>query len=132
MRKSFTSAAIAGLLVTTTLLTQVPRIRADENATTQQAIFDRLMHAIVAKDRNEFLTSATDEMKRAITPALMVQMNYEIARHLDKGYDAKYLCELNQQGYDVHLWKVSFKDGSDDMIIRIVLRGEQLAGFFRQ
>ena len=43
-----------------------------------------------------------------------------------------YLCQLKQAGYQVHLWKMTFKDDSDDQIARLVLKDGKVAGFFLQ
>jgi hypothetical protein len=97
-----------------------------------QSTFDRLMMAVRANDRSAFIVGATHDMEQAVTPELMMTIHHELTPHINSGYEATFLCDLNQQGFTVHLWKVCFADGTDDIVLRIVLDGDKLAGFFRQ
>lgn len=114
------------------LLTQSASLLAAEADPAVQATFDRLIRAVQANDREAFIEGATDEMKQGVTPQVMERINRDLAPHLQKGFQPTYLCSLKQQGVLVQLWKVTFKDGSDDAVIRVAMRGDSLAGFFRQ
>jgi hypothetical protein len=104
-------------------------------ATTEPAreqAFDSLIHSIQVDDRNAFVADATDDMKQAITPQIMSNISHDISHDLIKGFQATYLGELKQQGCMVQIWKVTFKDGRDDMLAQVSMRGDKLAGFFIQ
>ena len=40
--------------------------------------------------------------------------------------------QLKQQGCQVHLWKLVFKDGGDDTLAKLVLKDGRVAGFWLQ
>ena len=46
------------------------------------------------------------------------------------GHEISYLGDLKQKGYHVTLWKVSFKDGSDDQLATLSTREGKVGGFF--
>jgi len=115
------------LAVTLTLSSGV--FAADADAT-QRATFDRLIHAIQANDRDAFLKDASEEVKKGITPDVLSSVSHNMAPHLAKGFDSAYLTRLNQKGCTVDLWKLTFKDGSDDSAIRVVTQDGKLVGFF--
>ena len=104
---------------------------ADANAAAR-TMFDRLLRAIEASDRASFVAEATDPFRQAMTQGALTAMNRQLGPRLRKGHQASYLCDLRQQGLKVHLWKVTFQDGGDDVVVRIVLKDGKLAGFFLQ
>ena len=103
-----------------------------QQSPTPQATFDRLITAVRANDLAGFLADATSDMAESVTPALMDFIHGDLAPHLDAGFQAAYLCNMKQHGFTVHLWKLVFADGADDVVLRIVQSGDQLAGFYRQ
>jgi hypothetical protein len=137
MNRNSPAAAIAfaSLLIAATIGIP-PSLHADQVKPAWQITFDRLVHALQTDDRTddrtEFLTNATDDMNQAMTQPLLNKVSSDLKPHLEKGFNATYLCELKQKGFTVNLWKVTFKDGSDDCIFRIVMQEDQLAGFFLQ
>ncbi len=126
------SALLVLTLALTAFLAQPASLLAADADPGTKATFDRLVAAVQANDRDAFVKNATDDMQQAVTPQVMDGINRDIGTRLAKGFDATYLCQLKQQGHQVQLWKVAFKDGGDDALIRIVMRGDKLAGFFRQ
>jgi|ERR1043165_703229 hypothetical protein len=94
--------------------------------------FDKMLGAIQANDRDAFVADATDAVKKSITQKVMEGLNGHMGARLKQGYDAIYLCQLKQQGLQIHLWKIAFKDGSDDIVIRIALKQGKVDGFFLQ
>jgi hypothetical protein len=47
----------------------------------------------------------------------------------DKGYTPEYLCEMKKGGETVYLWKLSFKDGGDDMLLQFAMKDNKVSGF---
>ena len=90
----------------------------------------RIVAAIGANDRAEFLRHANDDLRRAVTHELWEQNN-QIAPHLNAGYKPTHVRRGEEEGFDVNVWKLSFEDGSSDVMLRLVTRGEQLAGIWR-
>ena len=107
-------------------------LRAANATPAEQSTFDRLIHALQIDDRASILSTATDEMKQTITASVMDNVSHDIGPHLSAGYQASLLGELSQRGCHVQLWKVTFKDGHDDLLARVAMNGDKLAGFFIQ
>ncbi|MGN6506457.1 MAG: hypothetical protein ACTHM6_12935 [Tepidisphaeraceae bacterium] len=106
---------------------------ADAPASTQpQDRVAPLLSAIERDDAAAFTEHATPAMKSALTPAVIGGLHESLGKRLAGKHTVTYLCELNQKGYDVYLWKLSFEDGGDDVVIRAVYADEKLAGFFLQ
>ncbi|MBI3923575.1 MAG: hypothetical protein HY318_19305 [Armatimonadetes bacterium] len=94
-----------------------------------QKTFDKLLGAIKSNDMKAFVANATDAVKQGVTPQVMETMSKQLGARLNKGYQAAYLCSLKQQGHQVHLWKLTFKDKGDDNVVRLALKGGKVAGF---
>ena len=97
-----------------------------------QKLFDKIMDAIQKKDRDAFVAEATEEVKKGTTQEVMDAFEKALGTRLKKGFERTYLCQLKQAGHDVHLWKVTFKDGGDDLVVRIALKDGKIGGFFLQ
>jgi len=94
--------------------------------------FDKVVAAVISGDRDAFVALATPAVKSAFTPEIMKSVRSAFGKRLEAGYSAEYLCELDQAGLEVHLWKVSFRDGGDDVVVRIAMQEDLVAGFFLQ
>ncbi len=94
--------------------------------------FDKVVAAVISGDRDAFVALSTPAVKSGFTPELMKSIQGTLGKRLEAGYSAEYLCELNQAGLKVHLWKVSFRDGGDDVVVRIAMQKDSVAGFFLQ
>src|SRR5262245_34509700 len=128
MRKHLRFVPLAALVAASALLANAAPAQAAEPPAAVQKTFDKLLAAVKANDRDAFLADATEALKKATTPQVMQGLN-KLGTRLGKGYKATYLCELKQQGYQVHLWKVTFTDGGDDAVIRVPLKDGKVAGF---
>jgi hypothetical protein len=95
-------------------------------------MFEKMVGAIESNDRAAFVAQATDAVKEGVTKEVMDALNKQLGPRLKKGYEATYLCELKQQAHQTHLWKVSFKDKADDIVVRIALKDGKVDGFFLQ
>ena len=49
---------------------------------------------------------------------------------LDGGYEMTSLGELNQRGFEVYLYRLRFKNGSDDMLGTLSLKDGKVAGIY--
>lgn len=97
-----------------------------------QKTFKSLLSAIQANDRDMFVANATDAVKQGLTQQVMDGLSKQFGSRLKKGYEATYLCTLKQQGLQVHLWKLTFKDDGDDIVVRVALKDGKVDGFFLQ
>lgn len=131
-RGSLHTKPLNGLILAVILLCPSVALAAVEPDPGVQPIFNRLMQAVQANDRDAFLVDATSVMKKGLTPEIMQALSRHLGSRLKKGYQAEYLCRLNQESMQVYLWKLTFKDKGDDVLVRVVLQDGHLAGFFLQ
>jgi len=101
-------------------------------ASSVQGRFDSLIAAIQANDRAAFVANATDAVAAGTTQQIMSGLSQHLGTRVKQGYQDTYLTRLTQVGHDVHLWKLTFTDRGDDVVVRVVLNDDKLAGFFIQ
>lgn len=95
-----------------------------------QTIFKNLMAATVANDYDGFISECDGAMKSAITQPMLEGVSKQIEPRARQGYNAQYLGELNQRGYKVHLWRLSFKDAGDDVLATLSVKDGKAGGFY--
>ena len=125
-----TQARWATLFAALALFAAIAGVRASEPDKAVQKTFDKLLGAIKTGDRAAFIANATDAVKEATKQEVLDALKKDLGSRLDKGYKATYLCQLKQAGCQVHLWKVTFKDEGDDLVVRVALKDGKVAGFF--
>jgi len=54
----------------------------------------------------------------------------KVAPKLQAGHEVSYFGDLRQKGYHVTLWKISFKDGGDDVLATLSVKDGKVSGFF--
>ncbi len=119
-------------LVGTLALTITAALPAKDPEPAVKKTFEQLMKAVEANDRAAFVANATDAVKEGVTEKVMDVLSKHLGTRLKAGYEAAYLCELNQQGAKVYLWKLTFKEKGDDVVIRVALKESKVDGFFLQ
>ncbi|HVF10272.1 MAG TPA: hypothetical protein VNA16_05690, partial [Abditibacteriaceae bacterium] len=95
-----------------------------------QAAFEVLLAAIEANDFAGFVAVGDAAFKAGLTKEAFAQVVAQMAPRLKQGYEATYLGALKQQGYQVYLWKVAFKDEADDLLVKLVMKDGKVSGFF--
>ena len=88
-----------------------------------------MITAIVADDYASFVddgNSAFQGLKKDQFEAVVSQLSSK----LKNGYDIAYLGDLNQQGYQVTLWRIRFKSGGDDLIATLSMKDGKVGGFW--
>lgn len=53
-----------------------------------------------------------------------------LAPRFKAGYEMTYLGDLKQLGFHVTLWKLSFKDGKDDVLATLSVKDGKVGGFW--
>jgi len=80
---------------------------------------------------NERLQGARSQLPPGLTPEMAAAVHTQLASRMREGYSTTFLTAMRQAGYEVYLWKLSFKDGKDDMLAKVVLNKDgQVAGFW--
>ena len=90
------------------------------------------LKAIEENNFFNFIADVTESVKMEMSKERLEALNKFLGARLKEGYVATYLCRLTQQGNDVHLWKLTFNDKHDDVIIRMAFQDDKIAGFFLQ
>ena len=96
-----------------------------------QKICDQMLKAIEDQDREAFIAHGTEAVKEGTTDAIMESIHKTIGGRMAAGFELEFLTSLKQQGHEIYLWKLSFKEG-DDLIVRMAMKDGKVAGFFLQ
>lgn len=123
MKSILSPIAGAALLVMTALC----HAEADDAT---QTIFKSLMAATIANDYDAFVAHCDSAMKAALTKQMLEDVSKQLEPRAKQGYEAQYLGELRKQGYEVHLWRLRFKDGGDDALATLSVKDGKAGGFY--
>lgn len=105
---------------------------AAESPTKATQLLQTLLAATQSGDYERFIAPANTAFRAAITKDKFMAVNEQLAPRLKQGYEAQYLGALNQQGYDVYLWKLQFSDGGDDHLVKLGVKNGKVGGFWIQ
>jgi hypothetical protein len=103
-----------------------------KNSSAADIILTKIVHAVENNDLSGFVKDGDNQFKAAITKQMFDGLNAMLAPRMKKGYKVVTLGTLNQQGCQVYLRKLIFKDGNDDILARLALRDGKVAGFWFQ
>ena len=93
---------------------------------------DKLLVAVQHNDYETFIADGTEMFKENITQQIFNVVSVQLSWRLEEGYEAIYLDALHQQGSRVYLWKLVFADGGDDVLAKLVIKDDTVAGFWLQ
>jgi hypothetical protein len=92
-------------------------------------LLKKMLAAIESNDYDTFVAGGDPAFKAALTKSLFEEGTTKILPRLGAGYTLNYLGALNQGGFTVHLWKLSFKDGKDDLLVKMAMKDGKIGGF---
>lgn len=118
---------LALFFLPTTITAQGQTPKADAEVQKQ---CDKILEAITKADRDAFVANATENIKENTTQQVMDALEKQLGTRLKKGFETAYLCQIKQAGHQVHLWKLTFKDGGDDLVIRLALKDGKVGAFY--
>jgi hypothetical protein len=98
----------------------------------QQAEVLKLLKSLENDQYAAFIEDGSDYFKSRISEQHFNNVSQRVAQQLKNGYDLIYLTEFKQAGLVGTLWKIEFKDGSDDALAKIFLEDGKIAGFWFQ
>lgn len=103
---------------------------AAESVEPGRAILDKLLKAVEANDYDAVLAlDSSEAFKAAITRDRFTGASGALSPRMKQGYQVTYFGDLNQRGVHVILWKLSFKDGSDDILAKLTMKDGKVEGF---
>lgn len=104
-------------------------LQAADNASAK-IIFQKLLDAQIAKDYDAFVADGTTNLKEALTKTQFEASSDILKPKLEAGYEVMDLGELNQRGYEVYLYRLRFKNGSDDILGTLSLKDGKVGGIY--
>src|SRR5260370_1485668 len=132
MPKSLPQFVLAGLIALLLMRPSTASAEAPKADSSVQKTFDNLLNPVKAKDQEAFVADATDAVKMETTPEAMDLLEKHVGSRLKGGYEATYLCQLKKGALQVHLWKLAFKDGGDDLVALMALKDGKVASLHFQ
>lgn len=106
--------------------------RAGEVQKRERVLLINLLAATEKNNYEAFIEDASAHVKASLTKQMLADVSAQLASHMKKGYSVTYLGNLSQQGCEVYLWKLTYRDGHDDTLARLVLRDDRVEGFWLQ
>ena len=119
------------LLLSLCALLFAATLQAQDPAPRVQTIFLNLMSSVQMADHAAITLNGDAAFKAGLTKDMVEKVSAQLAPRMQKGYTTTFLTAMRQAGYEVFIWKLSFKDGKDDMLAKAVLNKDgQVAGFW--
>jgi|GEM_PF-1365176 len=109
---------------------QVKLAQTNQAEQSVQKIFTTLISAIEQNNYTQFISQGNAAFKEGMTKQMLTKVSQRFASRIKKGYSTVFLGNLNQQGYQVYLWKLTFKDGGDDILATLSLKDGKIGGFW--
>src|SRR5690606_36355914 len=103
-----------GLLWTLSPLGQPPATQAEQTLAP-------LLTAIAQQNYSQFVADGTAQFKAEISEPQLQAVADNLSRRPKEGYQVQYLTQLDQQGHEIHLWKISFTDQADEHLAKLAL-----------
>jgi hypothetical protein len=122
----------AGIMAVLVVLAWIPILNAAPTGPATEGTLNSLLAAIVTNNYDVLVANAAPALKTRITKETFAQVSTQLSPRLKKGYKPQYLGSLKQQGVEVFLWKITYQDGGDDMLARLVIQEDKVAGFWFQ
>jgi hypothetical protein len=121
-----------GIVVVLIMLAWIPILNAETEGPSTERTVNTLLTDIATNNYDALVANAAPALKSRITRETFKQVSTQLSPRLKKGYKLQYLGSLKQQGVEVLLWKITYQDGGDDMLSRLVIQEDKVAGFWFQ
>lgn len=89
-----------------------------------------MISAIRANFLPDFVAPGDEAFQAGMTREMLSSINQSLASRLTQGTTTTFLTRLNQQGFEVYVWKLEFKDGNDDVLVFMALKDGKVGGFW--
>jgi len=107
-------------------------LRAEQAPSFATASLETLVAAIVANDYQSFTALGDKDFSEGISADALAGVSSRLAPIFQGGYEVDYLTSLQQQGFKVHVWKLTPKQGSNEFLARLVEKDGKISGFWIQ
>ncbi|CAN5629037.1 hypothetical protein BH09VER1_BH09VER1_14580 [soil metagenome] len=124
MIKSFLAAILL-------FLATLPVGRAEDAPARAQTIFGNLMNSVQTGNYQGMLIGGSEAFQKGLTQEMAAKVSAQLSPRMQEGYSAQYLTSMHQAVYEVYLWKLSFRDGKDDLLAKVMIdKDSRVAGFW--
>ena len=127
-----TRSKLAGIASVLVVLAWIPILNAATDDPSTEGAVNTLLTAIASNNYEALVANAAPALRSRITRDTFMKVSAQLSPRLKMGYKLQYLGSLRQQGVEVLLWKIAFQDGGDDMLARLVIQDNKVAGFWFQ
>ena len=95
-------------------------------------VFESKINAIQNNDYQSFISNSTNEFSDTLKKPQFTDVSWTFGKNLAAGYTKDYQGKYQQKGLDIHLYKISYKNGAPENLYKMVMQGDKLAGFWIQ
>jgi hypothetical protein len=92
----------------------------------------KLLKSIEDNQYATFIEDGSDYFKSRISEQHFANVSQRLGQQLKNGFDLIYLTQFKQAGLVGTLWKIEYRDGSDDALAKIFNEDGKIAGFWLQ
>lgn len=114
------------------VLTGIASVIAADAEPAETRILKKLLGAVEVNDYDSFVADGNAAFKAGLTKQMLEDVSIQLSPRMKKGYGITYLGQLKQQGGQVYLWKLVYRDGGNDTLVKLVLKHGKVAGFWLQ
>jgi hypothetical protein len=94
------------------------------------ALMKRMLDAVKAGSYEDFVADGTPEMKAKEGRSAFGVASAHFAPMLMKGYKTTYLGRVRKTDHAISFWKLEPAGAPEDYVIKVVLKGGKVAGFW--
>lgn len=114
------------------VLTTIESVQAQPADTAARAQVLKLLKSIEDNQYATFIEDGSDYFKSRISEQHFANVSQRLGQQLKNGFDLIYLTQFKQAGLVGTLWKIEYRDGSDDALAKIFNEDGKIAGFWFQ
>lgn len=92
----------------------------------------KLLKSIEDNQYASFIEDGSDYFKSRISEQHFANVSQRLGQQLKNGFDLIYLTQFKQAGLVGTLWKIEYRDGSDDALAKSFNEDGKIAGFWFQ
>lgn len=92
----------------------------------------KLLKSIENNQYETFLEDGSEYFRSRISKQHFANVSERLGQQLKNGFDVIYLTSFKQAGLVGTLWKIEYRDGSDDALAKIFTEDGKIAGFWFQ
>ena len=118
------SAALSSLIIVFALTPALAQAPAQFDKT-----FRQMLEAVQTNSYDQFMAQSDPWFKAGFTKKMFDELSQRLGPRLRQGYTADFLTTMNQQGYVVYVWKLSFMDKKDDFLATLFVKNGNVSGF---